>query len=212
MKKILIIEDHVLTLKWWADQLPRIFDDTEVYEAERLEDARTLASSNRFWIAIIDVNLPDGNGIHFIEYMHKTQPSCWTVICTVYDDDEHVFAALRAGAQGYMVKDEAKEIQIARLREIINGQPPLTPGVSQRILKYFENTSPVNDIEQLTPREREILLLLSKGYSKPEISRMLHLSINTVSTHTKQIYSKLHINSRAEAVSKAIQIGILDIK
>lgn len=212
MKKILVIEDHVLTRKWWADQLPKIFDDTQVYEAERLEDARTIASRNRFWLAIIDINLPDGNGISFIDYMHKMQPGCWTVICTVYDDDEHVFAALRAGAQGYMVKDEAKEIQIARLRDIINGQPPLTPGVSQRILKYFENTSRINDVEQLTPRESEILLLLSKGYSKPEISRMLNLSINTVSTHSKKIYSKLHINSRAEAVSKAIQIGILEIK
>lgn len=212
MKKILIIEDHVLTRKWWADQLPKIFDDTEVHEAEKLEDARALAACNKFWIAIIDINLPDGNGISFIEHMHKTQPSCWTVICTVYDDDEHVFAALRAGAQGYMVKDEANDIQIARLRDIINGQPPLTPGVSQRILKYFEDTSRINDVEKLTPRENEVLLMLSKGYSKPEISKMLDLSINTVSTHTKQIYSKLHINSRVEAVSKAIQMGIINIK
>lgn len=212
MKKILIIEDHVLTRKWWADQLPKMFDDTEVYEAERLEDARALASSNIFWIAIIDINLPDGNGISFIEHMHKSQPRCWTVICTIYDDDEHVFAALRAGAQGYMVKDEANDIQIARLRDIVNGQPPLTPGVSQRILQYFEDTSRINDVEKLTPRENEVLLMLSKGYSKPEISKALDLSINTVATHTKQIYRKLHINSRVEAVSKAIQMGIINFK
>lgn len=210
MQKVLILEDHEDTREWWRDVLPTTFPGVSTMEATTIAEGMRLLEKNELWLAIIDIELPDGSGIEFIERLRDRQPDAWRVICTIYQDDVHVFAALRAGAQGYLVKDDPRPMQLSRLREILDGQPPLSPGIAQRILGFFEAPGTSRSSEELTERERDVLRLVAKGYSRPEAAEILGLSINTISSHCKQIYRKLEISSRAEAVVEAIRLGLID--
>jgi len=209
MRTVLILEDHEDTRLWWRDAIAGGLAPVRVLEAETLAEAERLASEQAIWLAIIDIQLPDGSGIEFVGWLRERQPDAWRVICTVYQDDRHVFAALRAGAQGYLVKDDPREMQLARLKEILDDRPPLSAGVAQRILGYFREPA-TEQASLLTEREREVLRLVAKGYSRPEVAEMLDLSVNTVATYCKQVYRKLAIGTRAEAVVEAIRLGLIE--
>ena len=209
MQQVLILEDHEDTREWWRDVLPSTFPGTTTLETATVAEGMRLLEEHTLWLAIIDIQLPDGSGIEFLERLRDLQPEAWRVVCTIHQDDAHVFAALRAGAQGYLVKDDPRPMQLSRLQEILDGQPPLSPGIAQRILGFFQEPAS-HPSQELTERERDVLRLVAKGYSRPEAAEMLGLSINTVSSHCKQIYRKLEISSRAEAVVEAIRLGLID--
>ncbi len=210
MHKALILEDHEGTREWWREALPATFPGTSTLEAATMAEGIQLLAQHTIWLAIIDIQLPDGDGIEFLARTRDSQPGAWRVICTVYQDDAHVFAALRAGAQGYLVKDDPHPLQLSRLREILDGQPPLSPGIAQRILGFFEEPASSHPSQELTGRELDVLRLMAKGYSRPEVAELLGLSVNTIASHCKQIYRKLQISSRAEAVVEAIRLGLIN--
>jgi len=217
MQYALIVEDHDETRNWWTQELPRLFPGIRTSAAATLYRAHELLQQRHYWLAIVDINLPDGSGVDLIAKMASDHPDTVCVVSTIFDDDHHVFSALRAGAQGYLVKDQPRDRQLSQLKDILHGQPPLSPGVARRILRYLSERPvdaprPAADgaaESRLTERETDVLRLIAKGYSRPEVARMLDLSLNTVATYTKSIYQKLDISRRAEAVVEAVRLGLI---
>jgi len=217
VKCCLIVEDHAETREWWSAELPRIFTGAAVRSASTVGEARRLLKKEKFSLAIVDIKLPDGSGVDLIGEIRASYPDTMCVVNSIFDDDQHVFAALKAGAQGYLAKDEPRESQAAQLRQIVHGQPPLSPGIARRILSHFAARDEAPQAGQgterpehdLTEREVEVLRQIAKGYSRPEVAEMLGLSVNTVATYTKSIYQKLDISRRAEAVVEAVRLGLI---
>jgi DNA-binding NarL/FixJ family response regulator len=213
MRNILVVEDHTDQRKWWVEHLDEIFPESLVSDVETIAEARELLERGQFTLAILDINLPDGSGIDLLREISLKSPDTYSVICSIYDDEKHIFAALRSGARGYLLKDQPRDQQLKQLKEIIHGQPPLSPGVARRILEYFSSEISPNiddDVVHLSNREKEVLTLIAKGYSRPEVAKLLSLTLNTVSGYTKAIYQKLNITSRAEAVIEALKLGLID--
>ena len=121
---------------------------------------------------------------------------------TVFDDNEHVFQALYAGANGYLLKKNISDRLTDSIEEVLEGGAPMSPAIARMVISSMEKPQQAKDSYQLTNREREILQLLSKGNSFKMMASMLHLSIDTVRTHTKHIYDKLHVQNRTEAINK----------
>jgi DNA-binding NarL/FixJ family response regulator len=134
------------------------------------------------------------------------------VVATVFDDDAHLFPALRAGAQGYVLKDQSREQLADMLRGIVAGQPPLSPSIARRLLRQFRTVADVAaaPAESLTAREREVLGLIGKGLTVPATAQALGISRHTCVGYVKEIYRKLEVGSRAEATLAASRLGLVD--
>jgi DNA-binding NarL/FixJ family response regulator len=210
--RALLLEDLPDVAGWLATLLRDRFPGVEVAHASTLaEGLRLLDGGFLADLALVDLGLPDGNGTTLIRALAQRQPGCIIVVTTLFGDDAHVFPALRAGAHGYLLKDQPEDKLAAALDGVLRGEPPLSPAIAQRLLRVFnappEPTHP--DAEQLTAREREVLVLVSKGCRLPELAERLQISRHTVSDHLKHIYRKLNINSRAEATLEAARMGLV---
>lgn len=157
-------------------------------------------------LALIDLELPDGSGIEILTLLRDKHPSCVRVVTTAFDDDNHLFPALRAGAQGYLLKTQSQKRIAHALAGIRDGQPPLSPSIARRLLSNFGGGS---DAQGLTNREKECLVLIAKGYRVRQAADELGISSNTVAGYVKEIYRKLQINSRAEATMEAARLGYI---
>lgn len=166
--------------------------------------------STCFQLALIDLSLPDGSGNEVIRKLAEECPACTIVVATIFDDDDHLFPALRAGAHGYLLKDEAPELLAKQLQGIREGHPPLSPSVARRMLGYFreQETQRPNTNIALSTREREVLCQLARGISISTIAQEMGISHHTVGDHVKNIYRKLNISSRAEAALLARNLGL----
>jgi len=211
MQSILIVEDHKDTRQWWMENISSAFPDAVPECVVTLKQAREKCAARHFSLAIVDINLPDGSGLDLVQELVLHHPDTYIVMSTIFDDDHHIFSALRAGANGYLIKDQPRDSQLEMLRDIVNGQPPISPGVARRILRYFaeQKVEEKPAGQQLTRREQDVLRLIAKGYSRPEVADLIGLSANTVSSYTKVIYQKLNISRRAEAVIEAIRLGLI---
>lgn len=172
-------------------------------------------------VLLVDLGLPDLSGIEVIRHASATLPHCEAMVVTVFGDEEHVLASIEAGASGYLLKDATAEGFLAGIRELINGGSPISPIIARRLLKRFHTDSPApvtgsqtltdaegNDV-YISEREREILLLASKGYNYPEMGKLMGISPHTVTSHVKKIYRKLAVHSRGEAVFEANRMGLI---
>lgn len=214
MRSILILEDVADTRIWLCEILHETFNDIDITEAATLQQARTLLNKRSFDFALIDLNLPDGSGIDIIREISAKTPTTFCVVATIFDDEQHLFPALQAGAQGYLLKEQPKEQFIKNLRGMLHGEPPLSPPIARKILRHFQTdaqTSTNNEQVILSKREQEILTLVAKGFKRNEIGPMLNISPHTVATHLKTIYSKLNVNSRAEATMEALRMGLVKL-
>jgi len=211
MRTVLIVEDHKDTREWWMENISSAFPGTVAVSAVTLREAREKCAVQHFSLALVDINLPDGSGLDLVRELVLQHPDTYIVMSTIFDDDHHLFSALRAGANGYLVKDQPRDSQIEMLRDIVNGQPPISPGVARRILRYFSDQKVEKrpDAQHLTGREQEVLRLIAKGYSRPEVADLMGLTVNTVSSYTKVIYQKLNVSRRAEAVIEALRLGLI---
>jgi DNA-binding NarL/FixJ family response regulator len=145
------------------------------------------------------------------------QPEAQSVVVTIHDDDEHLFPALQAGAFGYILKEQARELITEQLQRISQGEPPLSPSIARRVMAYFSAKAKPQRVlrlanadaqRALTDRESEVLLRVAKGYTLPEIGVQLGLSRHTIADYVKQIYRKLNVSSRAEAALEAQRLGL----
>lgn len=209
MKQAFILEDIPDTLEMLLEVAIAAFPDVDRISAASIAEAHALLDEITPDIALIDLGLPDGSGIEVIERLSRHSPQCYVVVMTMFDDDLHLFPALQAGAQGYLLKDQPRDLLVQQLRNIAAGQPPLSPVIARRLLKHFQKTPEISPPEHvLTPREREILTLLARAARVVEISEKLGISHHTVGDHIKNIYRKLNISSRAEAVLRARELGL----
>lgn len=154
-------------------------------------------------VVIMDINLPDGSGIDGAEKLKRLLPRTQILMFTIYEDHDQILKSLEAGASGYVLKRTPPEELLRSIREIHNGGVPLTPEIARKVIQTFRRpTARTNPKEALTRREEEILELLSQGMLSKEIAGRLSISVETVNSHLKHIYGKLHVRTRTEAVIK----------
>ena len=209
MHKVLLLEDHTDTRIWLRDLLVEALDGITVLEAETIGEAKVILEDNIINLALLDINLPDGSGIDLARDITATSNDTYIVMTTIFDDDKHLFAALKAGAKGYLLKEQPRAQLIQRIQGILKGEPPLSPSIARRILTYFQDAPAQKPESCLSKREEEVLTLAAKGYKTKEISKMLEISLNTSAGYLKSIYRKLNISSRAEATLEATKLGLV---
>lgn len=205
----LVLEDLEASAAWLAAALRQAFPECAVTIATSLAEGRAAARGTAFKLALMDLELPDGSGVELIRELALGQPECRCIVTTIYADDRHLFPALHAGAQGYLLKDQPMERVVAALRAIEAGEPPLSPAIAQRLLRVFGDASQVQDETALTARERETLTLIAKGLRLPEVAQNLQVTRNTAAGYIKTIYRKLKVSSRAEAALEAARLGLV---
>ncbi len=153
----------------------------------------------------MDLNLPQMSGIDCIRRLKESLPNVPVIVLTVYEDSEHIFRALKAGASGYLLKRTEPEEVLAAIRNAREGGAPMSSQIARLVVRSFHDTAKGSSEVALTEREGEILSLLSKGYANKEIADKLNISVPTVRTHLRHIYEKLHVRSRTEAVVKFLK-------
>ncbi|MFZ1074071.1 MAG: response regulator transcription factor [Verrucomicrobiia bacterium] len=153
-------------------------------------------------IVLADINLGGQSGVHCVEVLKPQMPDTEFVMLTVYEDVDHIFKALAAGATGYLLKRTAREELFASLKQVREGGSPMTSYIARKVVKAFQS-APKQDQgpEGLSPREAELLGLLARGFAYKEICETMQISLSTVNTHVHRIYQKLHVRSRGEAVA-----------
>lgn len=204
--KIVIVEDDAEIRATLADVLGRAADlrlletfpngESAVVEIPRLQPD----------VVLMDINLVKMSGLDCVAKLKPQLPQTQFIMLTVYEDSERIFKALTVGAAGYLVKRTPPQKIIEAIHEVYEGGSPMTPQIARRVVQHFRHapqTSP--ELEKLSPREKEILDQLSKGYLYKEIVDNLGISLDTVRTYIRGIYTKLHVHSRTEAVLKYLK-------
>ena len=154
-------------------------------------------------VLITDIHLPGGNGVEYTRRIRELYPATLVLICSASDDAAGIFAALKAGASGYILKHTAGEALSNAIRELLKGGSPMSSEIARTVVNSFcQNTVYECSSPQLTGKENEIIELLSAGYVNKEIADRLCISVNTVRTHINHIYEKLHVHNRVEALNK----------
>ncbi len=216
----IVVEDQPDTRLWLTEALALAFPGIESLSFANLLAAqawlRTQMPLERATptVLLIDLVLPDGSGVELIRELADKHPSATPIVISIYDDDTHLFDAIAAGAKGYLLKDEHPELLIRNLRQIEEGEPPLSPSIARRMLAHFHKQAPAhaaagNDEVMLTTRERQVLTLLGRGLRLAEAATQLGLTRHTVAGYVKILYSKLNISSRAEAAVEAMRRGLI---
>jgi DNA-binding NarL/FixJ family response regulator len=157
-------------------------------------------------IVVMDIDMPIKNGLEGLRMIRSAELETIVLMLTVFDDNDRIFQAVCNGASGYLLKSSTPEKIIDGINEAVIGGAPMTPSVAKQVLKLFSAPfQKSEDLQRLTPREHDVLSLLVRGYSYKMVASELEISIETIRYHVKHIYTKLHVNSKSEAVAKAIQ-------
>lgn len=164
-------------------------------------------------VVIMDIDMPKRSGIEAVKMIRNNFPTVQVLMFTVFDDDEKVFAAIKAGAGGYILKNAEPQKLLHAISEVYNGGAPMTPGIARKVLLQFQDMLPdENKDYHLSQREKEVLALLVEGHPYKMIGSKLNITYDTVRAHMKKIYEKLHVASMTEAVAKAINQKLFPAK
>jgi DNA-binding NarL/FixJ family response regulator len=155
-------------------------------------------------VVLMDINLPGINGIEAVRRLKAECPDTQFIMSTVYEDDENIFESLKAGASGYLLKKTAPSKILDSITEVYHGGSPMNSQIARKVIASFQQKKTIDETEILTYREKEILKQLSKGLRYKEIAAELHISMDTVRSHTRNIYEKLQVQSRTEAINKVL--------
>ena len=214
--RILLADDHAVVREGTRELLEREEDMEVVAEAGDGEEAVRLATSRHPDVVIMDIAMPRLNGIEAAKQIKATSPETAVLVLTAYDDDQYVFALLEAGAAGYLLKDVHADELVKAIRAVRAGESVLHPAIARKVIDRFARppSKPPEErvLNQLTERELEVLKLAAKGMSNKDIARHLSLSIRTVQAHLSNVFSKMQVGSRTEAVVQALQKGWLMIE
>lgn len=210
---VLIVEDDPITRERLVDAVNRHPELGVVAATGDLGEAMQAFDTLSPRVVLVDLGLPDGSGLELIRRIHDSGTGAESLVLSVFGDETHVVAALKAGARGYMLKDSPYETIADNIMTLLEGGSPINPKVARFLLGQFSQwerraTSRPDNAAILTEREREILGLISKGYRRAEIAAMLVISGNTVGTHIKRIYEKLSVHSNIEAIA----LGLRSVK
>lgn len=210
IRDILIVEDNPEMRANLVTLARECFPRADVTEAGTIREATATLRKATFDLALVDLNLPDGEGHAFIRDCARVSPDTICIIVTVMATDAAVVSALAAGASGYLLKTDPPALWKLHMEQIISGVPVLSPSIARRIMEHFRRTAPAFETdERLTVRESEVLSLIARGMRIPEVSRQIGVADSTVATHIKNIYRKLGISNRAEAAIHAARLGLL---
>ena len=211
MPRVLIADDHTLFRDGVRALLDSASDMELVDEAATGKEAIALAGSLQPDLIIMDLQMPVVNGIEATRQIVRASPHINILVVTMFDDDHSVFAAMQAGARGYLLKGANHTEMLRAIRAVASGEAIFSPAIAARLIDYFGNlrpTAPPQVFPELTDREREILKLITQGYKNPEIAAQLVLSPKTVRNHITNILSKLQVADRAEAILRAREAGL----
>ncbi len=211
--RVLIADDHPVFRYGLRALLQTEATTIEVVgEAATGEEAVALAAQVNPAVILMDVNMPGLNGIEATRRILSATPQVGILMLTMFDDDESVFAAIRLGARGYLLKGAEGEETIRAILAVSQGEAIFSPSIARRLMGYFatprKNPQIVPLFPELTEREREVLALLAQGYTNPAIAERLVLSPKTVRNHVSTIFSKLQVAGRAEAIIRARDAGL----
>lgn len=159
-------------------------------------------------VVLMDINLPGMNGVECVRKLKQIVPQTQVVMLTAYEDTENIFNSLAAGASGYLLKRSKSAEILEAIRDVQNGGSPMTTHIARKVVQSFQASAasaPAQPTEDLSPREQEVLDLLSQGFMYKEIADKLSISFETVRTYIRRIYEKLHVRTRTEAVAKALR-------
>ncbi len=213
--KVLLAEDHVVTRQGIRRLLEDERDITVVGEAGDGEEAVQLAAELKPDIILMDIAMPRLNGIEATRQIRVLYPEIRILALSAYDDDEYVFALLKAGAAGYLLKTISAEGLIQAIRAVYRGEPALDPGIARKVMDYFRVPGKARALEgpgeELSKREMDILKLAARGLSNRDIADRLHLSNRTVEGHLRTVFNKLGVSSRTEAVLHGLRKGWLSV-
>ena len=160
-------------------------------------------------IVLMDINMPGKNGIEATQLIKATHPQIKVLIQTAFDNDEHIFGSLKAGAEGYLMKSATADKMIKAIDDVFNGGAIMTPSIALKVIQTFQPQAKLSQDHNLTNRETEVLRLLSEGLSYKMIATQMNISYFTVNAHIRKIYEKLQVNSSTEAISIALKTGIV---
>ncbi len=209
MIRLVVVDDHPVVRHGLVSMLRYEPDMQVVGEAGDGVSAVERILEQQPDVVLLDLNLPRQSGIEVMKQIRSQSPQIRFLVLTTYDTDEYIMPALEAGAHGYLLKDATPDELTRAVRSLATGGAALQPGVAAKLL---ENLSEPKDVEALSVRELEVLRLLVAGASNKTIAAQLNLSENTVKSHLSHIFSKLNVQSRAEAVAVALQRGLVPLK
>lgn len=209
--RIILADDHTL----FRDGLRALFNsipDVEVIgEAETGAEVISKAADLQPDVILMDIQMPDLNGIAATRRILHTSPHIGVIIVTMFEDDESIFAAMRAGARGYILKGADQEEMLRAIRSVANGEALFGPAIATRLMNYFANPvpdAPPQVFPELTDREREVLDRIAQGLNNKLIAQKLSISEKTVRNHVSNIFSKLQVADRAQAIIRAREAGM----
>jgi len=208
--RVLIVDDDAEIrngLRW-------VIDHSEGYVCVgahgKFGDALTTIEDDAPDVVLMDIGMPEKSGIECVEILKEQYPDIRCLMLTVHSDDEKIFQSLRVGAVGYMLKKTPPELLLAAIRDAYAGGAPMSTEVARKVLGYFQQQKNDKLSASLSKRELDVLQALIEGYTYKAIADKLFVSTNTVSFHLRNIYAKLHVRSRAEAVAKALKSGLMN--
>ncbi len=208
--RILIADDHTLLRDGLRALLASIPDIEVLGEAATGQEALRLATELQPDVILMDIQMPDMNGIEATRQILRTSPHMGIIILTMFKDDDSVFAAMRAGARGYVLKGADQAVLLRAVRAVANGESLFSPEIATRLIQFFANLKPSAPelFPELTTREREILALIAEGAANADIAEKLVLSMKTVRNHVSNIFNKLQVADRAQAAIRAREMGL----
>lgn len=208
----LVVEDTPSARHWLREAAARAFPHLPIDAVGTVREATDWLRRNETTtrvLLIVDLGLPDGSGIDIVRAASASSGERTVVVATIFNDDEHLLSAFKAGAQGYLLKDGDLAAIADRLSRVGVGEPPLSPSIARRLLKHFREAPAIPSEAELTPRESDTLRLIARGLTVAETAASLGLKPQTVAGYVKIIYQKLNISSRAEAAREAIRRGMI---
>ena len=210
--RVLLVDDHALFRAGTASLL-RAWGMDVVGQAGNGLEALELTRRLHPDLVLMDITMPDCNGLEATRLIKAELPETRIVVVTVFDDDEHLFEAIKSGAEGYLFKDTSEQEFERTLEAVAAGEPALSPGLAAKILDEFTRLAREGPRQAeeggLTAREREVLQLVAQGATNREVAAALHLSQHTVNFHMKNTLRKLHLKNRAQAVAYAVRAGLV---
>jgi DNA-binding NarL/FixJ family response regulator len=210
--RVVIVDDHPMMREGMRALVASLPDIDVVGEAGDGDSARRETQLTRPDVVVMDLHMPGTNGVDATRQILHLAPQTRILVLTMFEDDESVFAAMRAGASGYLIKGAQQDEIIRAIRSVAAGQAIFGPSVAQRIITFFASTphtpAEAEPFPELTTRERQVLDLIAAGRSNAAIARQLTISGKTVSNHISAIFAKLQVADRAEAIVRARQAGL----
>jgi DNA-binding NarL/FixJ family response regulator len=208
MIRLILADDHPVFVSGLRTVLDAEADMTVAAIATSGREAVRAVAEHGPDVAVLDINMPDGDGLWVTAQIRAAALATRVLILTMYDDDENVLAALRAGAYGYALKGAAPDEIAAAVRAVARGEAVFGAGVAARMLDQFARTATASPFPQLTDREHDVLRLLAKGFNNAAVGRRLGVSDKTVRNYVSNIITKLHVTDRSAAIMRAREAGL----